>query len=195
MKLDFLFFLNSVLFGVGLAMDAFSVSLVNGLAEPKMKPRRMLTIAAVFAVFQALMPLIGWVFVHSLVVWFSWISGIIPWISLVLLSLIGGKMIADAYKPCEGGSECGCGLGFFALAAQGVATSIDALSVGFTIAEYPLLPALLSSCIIGAVTFGICLFGVWLGKHFGTRFSHKAEILGGVLLILIGIEIFLTGIF
>ena len=134
-------------------------------------------------------------FVHSLVVWFSWISGIIPWISLVLLSLIGGKMIADAYKPCEGGSECGCGLGFFALAAQGVATSIDALSVGFTIAEYPLLPALLSSCIIGAVTFGICLFGVWLGKHFGTRFSHKAEILGGVLLILIGIEIFLTGIF
>lgn len=195
MRLDFLFFLNSVLFGVGLAMDAFSVSLVNGLADPKMKTRKMLTVAAVFASFQALMPLIGWVFVHSLVTWFSWISGVIPWISLVLLSLIGGKMIADAYKPCEREGECGGGVGFLALAAQGVATSIDALSVGFTIAEYTLLPALLSAAIIGAVTFGVCFLGVWLGKHFGTRFSHKAEILGGVLLILIGVEIFLTGIF
>ena len=195
MKLDFLFFLNSVLIGVGLAMDAFSVSLVNGLADPKMKPRKMLTVAAVFATFQALMPLIGWVFVHSLVTWFSWIGGVIPWVSLVLLSLIGGKMIADAYKPCEREGECGGGAGILALVAQGVATSIDALSVGFTIAEYTVLPALLSSVIIGAVTFGVCLLGVWLGKHFGTRFSHKAEILGGVLLILIGVEIFLTGIF
>ena len=195
MKLDFLFFLNNVLIGVGLAMDAFSVSLVNGLADPKMKTRKMLTVAAVFATFQALMPLIGWVFVHSLVTWFSWIGGVIPWVSLVLLSLIGGKMIADAYKPCDKEGGCGGGAGILALAAQGVATSIDALSVGFTIAEYTVLPALLSSVIIGAVTFGVCLLGVWLGKHFGTRFSHKAEILGGVLLILIGVEIFLTGIF
>ena len=86
-------------------------------------------------------------------------------------------------------------LGLLALLLQGVATSIDALSVGFTIADYDLLPALICTALIAMVTFGVCTLGVELGKRFGTRFSHKAEILGGAILIVIGIEIFLTGIF
>ena len=194
MQLDFLFFLNSVLFGLGLAMDAFSVSLANGLAEPNMRLRKHLFIAATFAVFQAAMPLIGWVCVRTVVHWFSWLEGVIPWISLVLLSVIGGKMLWGGLRGDEGeGSEAR--LGIAALILQGIATSIDALSVGFTIAEYTLVPALLEALIIAAVTFGVCTLGVYLGKHFGNHFSHKAEAFGGVLLILIGIEIFLTGIF
>ena len=192
MTLDFMFFLNSILFGIGLAMDAFSVSLANGLAEPNMRRRKLLVIAGVFAFFQSAMPLLGWLFVHTVLHWFSWLHKLIPWISLVLLSLIGGKMLGDAFAKEE--SEERVGIGFPALVLQGIATSIDALSVGFTIAEYPPISALLSALLIGAVTFGVCVCGVLLGRQFGTRFSHKAAAFGGVLLILIGIEIFLTGI-
>jgi putative Mn2+ efflux pump MntP len=175
-------------------MDAFSVSIANGLAAPCMCRRRLLTVAGVFALFQGAMPLIGWFFVHSFIGLFTSLEGLIPWISLALLSIIGGKMIADACKPDE--ENCSCAtLGVGALLVQGIATSIDALSVGFTIAGRSFVPAMISALIITAVTFPICFVGVYLGKHFGNRFSHKAEIFGGVLLILIGIEIFLTGIF
>ena len=192
--MDFMFFFNSILLGCGLAMDAFSVSIANGLAAPCMCRRRMLTVAGVFALFQGAMPLIGWFFVHSFIGLFTSLEWLIPWISLALLSLIGGKMIADACKPDA--ESCSCAtLGVGALLVQGIATSIDALSVGFTIAERSFVPAMISALIIAAVTFPICFVGVYLGKHFGNRFSHKAEIFGGVLLILIGIEIFLTGIF
>ena len=193
MQLNFMFFLNSVLFGLGLAMDAFSVSLANGLAEPCMCRRKQLMIAGTFSVFQGVMPLLGWFCVCTVVHWFSWLEGLIPWVSLVLLSVIGGKMLFGALKK-TGEEECTCVLGISALILQGVATSIDALSVGFTIADYTFLPALIESLIIAAVTFGTCWLGVYLGKRFGTRFSNRAEAFGGVLLILIGIEIFLTGI-
>ncbi len=196
MPLDFMFFLNSILFGLGLAMDAFSVSLADGLAEPRMKPRKMLLVAATFGLFQGGMPLIGWGFVHTVLRWFSSLERLIPWVSLVLLSYIGGKMVWGAlHDTCEGEACELHSLGVAALLMQAVATSIDALSVGFTIADYDLLPALLCTVIIAAVTFGVCTLGVYLGRQFGTRFSHKAEILGGVILILIGIEIFLTGLF
>lgn len=194
MELGFMFFFNSILLGCGLAMDAFSVSIANGLAAPCMCRRRMLTVAGVFALFQGAMPLLGWFFVHSFINWFSWLEKLIPWISLALLSLIGGKMLADGLRKGEEEGSCAT-LGIGALLVQGVATSIDALSVGFTIAERTLVPAIISAVIIAAVTFPICFMGVYLGKHFGNRFSHKAEIFGGVLLILIGIEIFLTGLF
>ncbi len=193
MPLDFLFFLNSILFGLGLAMDAFSVSLANGLSEPRMRSGKMLLVAGVFAIFQMTMPLIGWACIHTVLTWFTWLQGVIPWVSLVLLSFIGGKMLYDVHKAEE--ETCKVGVGIGGLILQGIATSIDALSVGFTIADYTFSPALLFTGIIGIVTFFVCLFGVYIGKHFGTRFSHKAEILGGFLLILIGIEIFLTGIF
>lgn len=193
--MDFIFFFNSILLGCGLAMDAFSVSIANGLAAPCMCRRRMLTIAGVFALFQGVMPLLGWFFVHSFIGLFSSLQGLIPWLSLALLSFIGGKMLFDAFKPDEE-EDCACAtLGLGALLVQGIATSIDALSVGFTIAEHTILPATVSALIIAAVTFPICFAGVYIGKRFGDRFSHKAEIFGGVLLILIGIEIFLTGIF
>ena len=193
MELNFMFFLNSVLLGCGLAMDALSVSIANGLAAPCMCRKRMLTIAGVFALFQGAMPLLGWFFVYSFINWFSWLKKLIPWISLVLLSVIGGKMLSDGLK--KGEEECSCAtLGIGALLMQGIATSIDALSVGFTIADRTVIPAMISAFIIAAVTFPICFAGVYVGKHFGNRFSHKAEIFGGVLLICIGIEIFLTGI-
>ena len=190
-----MFFFNSVLLGVGLAMDAFSVSLANGLHEPSMSKKKMCGIAGVFGFFQALMPLLGWVCVHTIVQYFTAFEKFIPWIALVLLVFIGTKMLLDGVKENGEAETEKPKLGLCGLLLQGVATSIDALSVGFTIAEYGFLMALVSALIIMAVTFGICLIGIFLGKTFGTKFSNKATIFGGILLILIGIEIFLTGIF
>lgn len=187
------FFITSVLLGAGLAMDAFSVSLANGLNEPCMKKPRMCMIAGVFAFFQALMPILGWLCIHTIAQTFTAFQKLIPWIALVLLCFIGGKMLLDGIRNKE--EECGAGaVTFSALLVQGVATSIDALSVGFTIAEYGWLMALVCALIIAAVTFAICMGGLLLGRRFGTRLAGKASILGGVILILIGIEIFLTGI-
>lgn len=194
MEWGFLFFLNSILFGIGLAMDAFSVSLANGLNEPKMRLRRMLVIAGVFAVFQTIMPLIGWVCIHTIAVTFAFVQQFIPWIALILLLIIGGKMLVEAifYKEDEDEKKK---VGKTALIVQGIATSIDALSVGFTIADYSIAAAITESVIIGIVTMAICMLGLKLGKKFGTKFDGKASILGGVILIGIGIEIFVKGVF
>lgn len=194
MDWSFVFFFNSLLLGVGLAMDAFSVSLANGLHEPKMKKKKMCGVAGVFAVFQALMPMIGWLCVHTIVQYFRTFEKFIPWIALILLCFIGGNMLLDGIKG-EDDEEEAPKVGFVGLMIQGVATSIDALSVGFTISEYGFLMALVCSLIIAVVTFFICMFGLGLGKKFGMKFSNKATILGGVILIAIGIEIFVTGIF
>lgn len=193
MKLDFLFFLNSILFGVGLAMDAFSVSMANGLNEPKMKRSGMNLIAGTFGIFQFAMPLIGWICVHTIAKAFESFQKFIPWIALVLLLFIGGKMLAEGIKG-EGESEAAMP-GFGALMVQGIATSIDALSVGFTIADYPFSAALTECLIIGIMTYAICMLGLVIGKKVGNKYAAKAAILGGVILILIGIEIFITGVF
>lgn len=185
--------LNSILLGVGLAMDAFSVSLANGLNEPRMKKTKICGIAGVFAFFQALMPMIGWVCVHTILQHFQVFEKFIPWIALALLGFIGGKMIYEGIK-CKDSEYESKGVGFTALLVQGVATSIDALSVGFTIADHDLGSALFSAFIIAAVTFAICLGGIIIGKKAGTKLAGKAGILGGVILIIIGIEIFVTGI-
>lgn len=182
-----------MLLGVGLAMDAFSVSLANGLNEPKMKGGKMCGIAGTFAFFQALMPMIGWICVHTIVTYFTAFETFIPWIALALLLFIGGKMLFDGIAKKE--DEETAGVGFGALMLQGVATSIDALSVGFTISDYELPSALLASFIIAAVTFVICIAGLLIGKKFGTKLSNKAQILGGIILIGIGIEIFVKGVF
>ena len=190
------FMIQSVMLGVGLAMDAFSVSLANGLNEPKMKIRRMCIIAGVFAFFQALMPLTGWFCVHNLVKFFSVFEKFIPWIALILLAFIGGKMVLEGIRNKEEkAEESESGLGFKILMLQGIATSIDALSVGFTISEYGFFMAIVSALIIAAVTFVICMAGIMIGKKFGTKLANKASVLGGVILIIIGLEIFITGVF
>lgn len=193
MEWNLMFFVNSALLGVGLAMDAFSVSLANGLNEPKMRKRRMALIAGVFAGFQAFMPFIGWVCVHTVLQYFQVFEKFIPWIALVLLCYIGGNMLKDGIQNNEEEVEK-AEVGFKALMVQGIATSIDALSVGFTIAEYGLLMAVVAAVIIGVLTFFICFVGLALGKKFGTVFSNKATIMGGIILIIIGLEIFITGI-
>ncbi|MBQ9928879.1 MAG: manganese efflux pump [Lachnospiraceae bacterium] len=194
MEFSGLFLFNSVLLGVGLAMDAFSVSLANGLNEPGMKRGKMCGVAGVFAFFQALMPMIGWICVHTIVQHFRTFEKLIPWIALILLLFIGGKMLVEGIRNKEEETEK-IGVGVTMLLIQGVATSIDALSVGFTICEYGFVMALISALIIATVTFVICMAGLMIGKQFGTKFANKAAILGGVILILIGIEIFVTGVF
>lgn len=190
MTFSFLFIFNSVLFGVGLTMDAFSVSLANGLREPDMPMSRGLLIAGTFGLFQTVMPLLGWFCVHSIAEAFQAFQRFIPWIALALLVFIGVKMILEGVRGTEESGSLKGG----ALFVQGIATSIDALSVGFTIAEYTLVFALTESLIIGLVTFGLCVIAVRLGGKIGARLSGKAPIVGGIILILIGIEIFVTGI-
>lgn len=192
MEWSFLFFLNSALLGVGLAMDAFSVSLANGLSEPQMKRGRMVSIAGVFGGFQALMPMLGWLCVHTIVQYFKAFDRFIPWIALILLGYIGGKMLWEGLRGGEDDEKPAMSFGM--LLVQGVATSIDALSVGFTIADYGPIMALTASIIIAAVTFAICMGGLSLGKRFGTKLAGRASVLGGVILIGIGVEIFLSGI-
>lgn len=194
MKWDLLFFFNSVLLGVGLAMDAFSVSLANGLNEPKMAKKKMCRIAGVFAIFQAVMPMLGWICVHTIAQYFRSFQKMVPWIALALLSLIGGKMLLEGIKNKDNQPK-ETQVGMAALLVQGVATSIDALSVGFTVAEYGPDKVFICVLIIAAVTFFICIAGLILGKKFGTKLSNKASVLGGAILIVIGIEIFITGIF
>ena len=193
MEWSFLFFMNSALLGVGLAMDAFSVSMANGLHDPGMSRKRMCIIAGTFGVFQAVMPLTGWICVHTIVELFSSFEVLIPWIALILLSYIGGKMLVEGIQGEE--AEEAVELSAGALFMQGVATSIDALSVGFTISEYGWLMALAASVIIALVTFFICMAGLCIGKTFGTKLSGKASVLGGIILIGIGLEIFVSGVF
>lgn len=192
---------DSLLIGTGLAMDAFSVSLANGLNEPCMRRRKIFAVAGIFALFQALMPLIGWVCVHTVATYFEAFESAIPWIALALLSFIGGKMLFEGIKEnrckeVDGELVCECkSIGLWSLLVQGVATSIDALSVGFTISDYELSEALICALLIALVTFVICYAGVLLGKRFGTALAGKSEILGGAILIFIGVEIFVTSLF
>ena len=190
MTFNLLFILNSILFGIGLAMDAFSVSVANGLRNPHMHTSRRMIIAGTFGCFQTVMPLLGWFCVHSIAEAFQAFQPYIPWIALVLLAFIGGKMIWEGLHDQSEAESLQGG----ALFIQGIATSIDALSVGFTIAEYELIFAATESLIIGIVTFGLCLAGLLLGGRIGSRISGKAGIVGGIILILIGTEIFVTGI-
>ena len=205
MEWNLIFLLNSVLLGLGRAMDAFSVSIANALSESQMKKGRMCFIAGVYAFFQFAMPMIGWICVHTILEYFNKFQIVIPWIALILLLYIGGKMIWEAFHECEEGEgtsasgdsdfPCKSGLTFSVLMIQGIATSIDALSVGFTIADYGLVMALVASLIIAVVTFAICMSGLLIGKKAGNHLSSKATVLGGIILIGIGIEIFVKGVF
>ncbi len=193
-----------MLLGAGLAMDAFSVSIANGLADSEMKTGRMFSIAGTFAGFQFLMPMAGWFLVTEAARVFKWFSPLIPWIALVLLLIIGGGLLKDGIEELRV-SKAGAAeesepadaakLTFWALMMQGVATSIDALSVGFTTASYNSMQALVSSLIIGVVTLIICLAGLRIGRRLGELLAGRASILGGLILIGIGLEIWVKGVF
>lgn len=195
MEWNLVFFLNSILLGVGLAMDAFSVSIANALSESGMKKSRMCFIAGVYAFFQFAMPMIGWICVHTIVEYFEKFDDFIPWIALLLLLYIGGKMIWEAFHDDGDENRNKGSLTFAVLVIQGIATSIDALSVGFTIADYGLLMAFTASFIIALVTFAICMTGLLIGKKAGDRLGSKATLVGGIILVGIGIEIFVKGVF
>jgi putative Mn2+ efflux pump MntP len=206
-EITIMLIINSLLFGVGLAMDAFSVSVANGLSEPNMKPGKMSIVAGCYAFFQFAMPMIGWVMVHTIIAIFGGLRRAIPWVGFILLLFIGGKMIietlADIKKekalkakgitPVE--EEEKPVLGFGLLVVQGIATSIDALSVGLTVADYHVTTALVSSIIIAVVTFILCILGLKLGKFVGKGLGKYACIVGGGVLIGIGIEILIKGLF
>ncbi len=214
MLIDFYLIFNSIMLGFGLAMDAFSVSLANGFADNKMSKTRRVQIAFVYAAFQFIMPVIGWFLVHNAANFFIGFQKFIPWIALILLAFIGGKMLVEgildrrAERKCEGDHNCGAcdrkecrkygidpdagAISNKILFLQGIATSIDALSVGFTISQYRTMQVLISALIIGAVTYVVCYAGLKLGIKFGTRLASFAKIIGGLILIGIGLEIFFS---
>jgi len=166
------------------------VSVANGLNEPNMKRRKILLIASVFAVFQGLMPLIGWLCVHTIAGYFALFEPAIPWIGLTLLGWIGFHMIAEGVHPSSENTETSTN--WRGLLTQGVATSIDALSVGFTVSDYILPEAIRCAGIISGVTFGICVCGVAIGRKVGAKLAGKASIFGGSILLVIGFEILLS---
>ena len=193
MDVNFMFFLTNIVFGIGLAMDAFSISLANGLAEPRMRTRKMCLIAGAFGLAQLIMPFTGWFCVWKFVSWFSVFEKFIPWIALALLGYLGAKMLIEGIKNKDEEAKPLNSVG--ALVLQAVATSIDALSVGFTISHYNAGESLLACTLIGIVTFILCMCGVFIGKKAGTKLAGRASILGGSILILIGLEIFITSWF
>ena len=191
--MNYTLIIDALLLGIGLAMDAFSVSIANGLNKPKMKFGNAFIMALVFGVFQAIMPIIGWAIMHFLSEKFIFIEKAVPFVAISLLFYIGIKMIIEANKEQEE-AEAET-ISKHELLIQGIATSIDALSVGFTIAEYSFMVALAEASIIGIVTTIICLAGIYIGKAGGNKLANKAPIFGGIILMIVGIKIFVEGVF
>lgn len=189
--------LTGIGLGIGLAMDAFAVSMSNGLKENKMKLKKILLIAITFGIFQGVMPLIGYLVGYSLI---DYIDKFVPWIALALLGFLGIKMIIDGIKEIKEGNKddevCPCEncLSIKVLLVQAIATSIDALSAGLSFSNYKLIDAVIVVSIVAIITTIICIVGVYIGKKFGTKLSKYASFIGGAILIIIGLEIFLTGI-
>lgn len=184
------FFIQTLLIGIGLSMDAFAVSICKGLGMSKINKKQMIIIASYFGGFQALMPLLGW----SVGTKFStYVSQYAHWIAFVLLAVIGGKMMKEAlsdYKSCEESEGKDKKISHRELILLAVATSIDALAVGISFAflGVPIVDAIV---IIGVTTFILSIVGVFLGNIFGTRYKNKAEFAGGLILVSIGVKIVL----
>lgn len=183
--------IRSLFLGIGLAMDATCVAMTNGLNYPKIKKSQVILIAFMFGFFQALMPLIGYLLGVS---FSSFLSKFTPIIALVLLSLLGGKMLIEGLKKCEDGN-CIKPFCFKLLLLQAFATAIDALSVGIIMVDYKIIELIISLVLIAVTTFILSFVGVLIGKKFGVLLNNKASILGGIILIVIGLEIFFSGIF
>ena len=180
--------LEIFLIGIGLSMDAFAVAICKGLAMPdKVHKRSALLIALYFGVFQALMPALGWLLGSQFA---RYVTRLAPWIAFVLLAWIGGNMIRESREQEEEEIEHGGSIRYRELFTLAVATSIDALAVGvsFAFLGVRIAPAV---TLIGCTTFVLTLVGVWVGNLFGSRYKSRAELTGGVILILIGLKILL----
>lgn len=186
------FLLKSILMGAALAMDAFSVSVADGLNHPEMKRAQRMYVTGAFGLFQFLMPLTGWFLVNFAEKVFSGIVPYVPYIGFLILLILGVKMIVEGWRerknPDDAEAKEGT-IGFRLILLQAVATSIDALSVGFVTAGCSAPEAFLSSVIIGITTFIISLAGVHTGRAFGKKLSFAGQILGGIILIVIGIRL------
>lgn len=184
-----------ILMGVALAMDAFAVSVCRGLAMRRVNIQHCLIIAAFFGGFQALMPFLGWLLGGTFA---KYITSIDHWIAFFLLLYIGVKMMIDAIRERKEGLtaeelEPDASLDLKDLFLMAIATSIDALAVGITFSFLQVNIAE-ASFVIGIVTFGICVAGVFIGNLFGTRFKTPAQLAGGVILIVLGIRILVEGL-
>lgn len=183
-------FIELVLIGVGLSMDAFAVSICKGLAMRKVNKKQAVVIGLFFGGFQALMPFLGWLLGSQFE---RYITSIDHWIAFILLGVIGGKMMMEAVKKEEAEEikQMDPPLDLKEMFLLAVATSIDALAVGITFAflQYPIVEAI---SVIGMTTFAISIGGVYVGNFFGNKYKSKAEFVGGLILVLIGLRILLT---
>jgi len=178
-------FLELLFLAIGLSMDAFAVSVCKGLAMKKVTPKQMVLVGAWFGVFQALMPTIGYLLGSAFQ---QYIAAIDHWVAFLLLSLIGGNMVREALS--KGEEPADASLSFRTMLVLAVATSIDALAIGITFA-FLNVNLLSSVLLIGLTTFLLSVVGVKLGSLFGNRYQAKAELAGGVILILLGVKILL----
>lgn len=185
-------FTEILLFGIGLAMDAFAVSVCKGLCMKRINYAHCCVIALFFGAFQALMPFIGYWLGTAFE---SYITSIDHWIAFVLLVYIGAKMIREAFEP-EEEQTCDVSgkLNIKELFVLAIATSIDALAVGITFSFYEDTNIYQNITVIGVVTFLISFGGVVIGNKFGSRYKQKAEIAGGAILVLLGFKILLEGV-
>ena len=185
-------YLEIFLTGIALAMDAFAVSICKGIKMPRLRKSHIVIIAVFFGGFQMLMPLIGWLLGSQFV---QYISKFDHWIAFALLAFIGVKMAIESFKHEEEECcKCDSKLDIKELVVLAIATSIDALAVGITFALYPDINILPSISIIGIVTFVICAGGVVIGHKFGAKFKSKAELLGGIVLVIIGLKLLIEGL-
>lgn len=182
--------LEIFLVGIGLSMDAFAVSICKGLAMPAVNKKQALLIGAYFGVFQALMPLAGWLLGSQFA---RHVTKLAPWIAFVLLAWIGGSMLRESLSKKEEDEEVeSVELRHKELFLLAVATSIDALAVGVSFSMVELsVPIGAAAALIGCTTFAISVGGVFVGHIFGARYKNRAEFVGGAILILIGVKILL----
>lgn len=177
--------LEILLLGIGLAMDAFAVSICKGLSMKKMNWKNAIIIALYFGIFQAIMPMIGYFLGTTFE---SFVTTFDHWIAFILLVLIGGNMIKESFDNED--EKKNDKVDFKTMIVLAIATSIDALAVGITFAFFDVNLSLAVS-IIGIITFFISIFGVKIGNRFGDKYQNKAELMGGVILVLLGIKILL----
>lgn len=183
---------EAILLAVSLSMDAFAVTLCKGLAIKKINFKKCLIVGAWFGSFQALMPLIGFLLGSTFA---DKITAVSHWIAFVLLAIIGGNMIKESFEKCE--KPLDDSLGFKTMIVMAIATSIDALAagVGFAFTEFnPPWFVYITFALIGIITLSLSAIGVKIGNIFGTKFKSKAELAGGIILILLGVKILLEGL-